>query len=146
MKLLITIFISLFFTKGCSEYKELENVKMVYEAINRGYYKSITIENKTFYVVNARDGKPQEIKLSNEDWETLADLYNKVDLKTFNELVGATKERHYDAKAHANLTITKDEVSYVTQGFDHTIPPAQIKDLVDTILKLSDKEIIKHAN
>ena len=140
MKLIITIFISLFFAKGCSEYKDLEKVKIVYEANNRGYHKTITIENKTFFVTNSRDEKAHEIKLTDAEWKSIADLYNKVDLSTYNKLEGATQQRYYDGKAHANLTITKDEVEYTTLGFDHTIPPAKIKDLVDTILKLSEKK------
>ena len=140
MKLLITIFISLFFAKGCSEYKDLENVKMVYEANSRGFHKTITIENNTFFVTNSRDEKAHEIKLTDAQWKSIADLYNKVDLSTYNKLEGPTQERQYDGKAHANLTITKDKVDYTTQGFDHTIPPVQIKELVATILKLSEKK------
>jgi hypothetical protein len=55
-------------------------------------------------------------------------------------LEGATQERTYDGKAHANLTITKEDVVYTTKGFDHTIPPNKIKELVVTILKISDKK------
>lgn len=139
MKLLITIFISLFITKGCSEYKELEKVKISYEANNRGFHKSINIENKTFFVTNKRDEKAYEVKLTDEEWKMLADLFKKVDLTTYNKLEGPTQERFYDGKPHANLTITKDDMVYATLGFDHTIPPAKIKDLVDLIVKLSDK-------
>lgn len=140
MKLLFTIILSVFLTKGCSEYKDLEKVKMVYEANNRGYHKTVIIENKTFFVTNIRDGKATEIKLSDSEWKSLADLFKNVDLSTYNELEGATQQRHYDGKAHANLTITKEDKVYTTKGFDHTIPPTQIKKLVDTILKLSEKK------
>ena len=67
-------------------------------------------------------------------------LFKKVDLSTFNDLEGATQERYYDGKPHANLTITSEEVVYPAKGFDHTIPPAPIKELVDLIVKLSDKK------
>lgn len=140
MKLLFTIFLSVFLTKGCSEYKDLEKVKMVYEANSRGFHKTITIENKTFFVTNSRNEKPHEVKLTDEEWKLIADLFNKVDLSTYNDLEGATQERTYDGKAHANLTITKEEVVYTTKGFDHTIPPNKIKELVVSILKISDKK------
>ena len=68
MKLLLTIFLSVFFAKGCSEYKDLENVKIVYDANTRGYHKTVTIENKTFFVTNARNVKAHEIKLTDEEW------------------------------------------------------------------------------
>lgn len=140
MKLLFTIILSVFLAKGCSEYKDLENVKMVYEANTRGYHKTVRIENKTFFVTSTRDGKPAEIKLTDAEWKSLADLFKKVDLSTYNELEGATQQRHYDGKAHANLTITTEDTVYTTKGFDHTIPPTPIKELVETILKLSEKK------
>jgi hypothetical protein len=140
MKLLLTIFLSVFLAKGCSEYKDLEKVKIVYDANSRGYHKTITIENKTFFVTNSRDEKAHEVKLTDAEWKSIADLFNKVDLTTYNKLEGPTQERYYDGKPPANLTITKDDVVYATLGFDHTIPPNQIKDLVDTILKLSEKK------
>jgi hypothetical protein len=140
MKLLFTIILSIFLTKGCSEYKDLEKVKMVYEANSRGFHKTITIENNTFFVTNSRNEKPHEVKLTDAEWKLIADLFNKVDLTTYNDLEGATQERTYDGKAHANLTITKEDVVYTTKGFDHTIPPNKIKELVVTILKISDKK------
>lgn len=140
MKLLFTIILSAFFAKSCSEYKNLDKVKIVYDSNSRGFYKTITIENKTFLVRNSREEKPHEIKLTEAEWKSIADLFNKVDLNTYNELEGPTQERYYDGKAHANLTITKEEIVYITKGFDHTIPPNPIKKLVDTILKFSEKQ------
>lgn len=140
MKLLLTVFLSIFLAKGCSEYKDLEKVKMVYEANTRGFHKRISIENKTFNVVNERGGKSTEVKLSDKEWKQIADLFNKIDLSKFNQLEGATHDRHRDAKAFANLTITKEGVDYTTKGFDHTVPPAEIKELVNTLLKLSEKK------
>jgi hypothetical protein len=140
MKVLLTVFISLFLAKGCSEYKELEKVKLVYEANNRGYHKSVTIENKTFFVTNSRNEKAHEIKLTDAEWKSVADMLKKIDLTTYNKLEGPTQERYHDGKPHANLAITKDEIEYTTLGFDHTIPPAYIKELVDTIVEISDKK------
>jgi hypothetical protein len=140
MKLVITFLISLFFANGCSDYKDLEKIKMVYETSTRGFFKSITIENKKFLVTETLDGKPNEITLTKAEWKSIAVLFKKVDLATYNTLEGTTKERHYDKRAHANLTIEKEEVKYETLGFDHEIPPTQIKGLVEMILKLSDKK------
>ena len=134
MKLLITILLSMFFANGCSEQKDLENVKIFYEANSRGFHQSVFIENKTFKVVNSRDAKGEIITLTDAQWKTLADLYNKVNLDTFNTLKGPTEERFYDGKPHANLTITKDDKEYTTQGFDAGIPPTKIKEFVDTIV------------
>lgn len=139
MKALFTIFLSVFLVKGCTEYKDLTKIKMVYEANTRGYHKTVTIENKTFFVTNIRGEKPHEVKLTENEWKSLADLFKKVDLTTYNKLEGATQKRFTDGKPYANLTIIKENIAYLTKGFDHTIPPIQIKELVDTIVKLSEK-------
>ena len=63
MKVLITFFLGLFLMKGCSQYKELEQIKIEYIANTRGFHQTVTIENKQFLVKNERDGKFNEIKL-----------------------------------------------------------------------------------
>jgi hypothetical protein len=134
MKAIIIILFSIFSVKGCMEYKELEKVKIFYEANSRGFHQSILIENKTFRVINKRDTKGELITLTDAQWKNLADLFNKIDLDSFNELKGPTEQRFYDGKPHANITITKDEKEFTTLGFDAGIPPVKIKEFVDTIV------------
>ena len=62
----------------------------------------ITIENGTFSLVSQRDGKPSVVNLTDAQWKKLAELYSKIDLKTFNDLEGPTMERAYDG----NLMLT----------------------------------------
>jgi hypothetical protein len=139
MKLLVTIILSFFLAKGCSNYKELENVKVEYIANTRGFHQSVKIEHKKFWLTNERDGEPVEIQLTDAQWKTLSDLFVKIDLDTFETLEGETKERTYDKKPFANLHITKKDKEYKTLGFDHTIPPNEIKSFVDLILKYANE-------
>lgn len=134
MKTIIIILFSIFSLKGCAEYKELEKVKIVYQANTRGFHQTIVIENKTFRVINQRDTKGKLITLTDAQWKNLADLFNKIDLDSFNKLKGPTEQRFYDGKPHGNLTITKDDKEYTTLGFDAGIPPVKIKEFVDTIV------------
>jgi len=144
MKALFSVFLVIFLSKGCAQEQELSDVKVVYGANTRGYHRMITIEKNTFSLVSQRDGKPSVIALTDEQWKKIADLYGKIDLKTFNELEGATMERAYDGKAHADMSILVKDKTYTTKGFDHTIPPVKIKEFVDYINKLADDSVVKN--
>ena len=77
-------------------------------------------------------------------WNEIGKLYSKIDLNTFNDLEGPTMERAYDGKPHADMSIIVKDKTYTTKGFDHTIPPAQIKEFVDYINKLADDAVVKN--
>jgi heat shock protein HslJ len=53
-------------------------------------------------------------------------------------------ERAYDGKPHADMTIVVKDKTYTTKGFDHTIPPAKIKEFVDYINKIADDSVFKN--
>lgn len=142
---MLTIFLSIFLSKGCAQDQELSDVKVVYGANTRGYHRMITIENGTFSLVSHRDENPSIVSVTDEQWKKIVELYNKIDLKTFNDLEGATMERAYDGKPHADMTIVVKDKTYTTKGFDHTIPPAKIKEFVDYINKIADDSVAKNA-
>ena len=144
MKSLFSIFLVLVLSKGCSQEQDLSDVKIVYGANTRGFHRTIQIEKNSFSVVNKRDSKPVLIKLTDEQWKKIGNLYSKIDLKTYNDLEGATMERAFDGKAHADMTILVKDKTYTTKGFDHTIPPAKIKEFVDYINEIADNSINKN--
>ena len=89
MKSLLSIFLVVFLSKGCSqEAQDLASVKIVYGANTRGFHRTIQIENKTFSVTYERDAKPVILPITNEEWNKIAELYAKIDLKNFNNLEG----------------------------------------------------------
>ncbi len=137
MKSLLSIFFSVLLSNGCSQNEKLEEITLKYEAISRGFFLNISIEKNKFLVQKNSNEKAVELKISDSNWQELAKLYAKIDFEKYNELEGPTQERHFDGKAHANLTIEKEGVTYATKGFDHTIPPLEIKKFVNLILKLS---------
>lgn len=139
MKTLIFILSALFLTKSCSEHKDLKQIEIQYVAETRGYYNSVKIEYQKFYVIHVRNGKPREVFLKKNEWKLLLDLFNNIDIPTFEKLIGPTKEREYDKRPFGNLFITKLGKKIGTRGFDHTIPPKEIKSFVDLILQYSKK-------
>ncbi len=144
MKSLFSILLVLVLSKGCSQEQDLSDVKIVYGANTRGFHRTIQIEKNSFSIVFKRDAKPVVLELTDEQWEKIGNLYSKIDLKTFNDLEGATMERAYDGKAHADMTIIVKDKKYNTKGFDHTIPPAKIKEFVDYINEIADNSINKN--
>ena len=141
MKIILTVFLSIFLSKGCAQEQEIAEVKVVYGANTRGYHRIISIENNTFSLISKRDEKPSVISLSEEQWSKIVSLYSKIDLKSFNDLEGATMERAYDGKPHADMSIITKDKTYTTKGFDHTIPPTKIKEFVDYINQLADDAV-----
>ena len=144
MKVLFSIFLAVFLSKGCAQEQDLKDVKIIYEASTRGDHKLIKIEKNSFEVTRKRDEKPSIVILTEEQWSNIADLYAKIDLSTYNELTGATMERAHDGKMHADMTIVVGDKTYNTKGFDHTIPPAKIKEFVDYINELADNSEVKN--
>lgn len=144
MKSLFSIFLVIFLSKGCSQEQDLSDVKIIYGANNRGFHRTIQIEKDVFTVVNKRDAKPVLVELTDAQWNEIGKLYSKIDLNTFNDLEGPTMERAYDGKPHADMSIIVKDKTYTTKGFDHTIPPAKIKEFVDYINKLADAAVVKN--
>ena len=68
---MLTIFLSIFLSKGCAQDQELSDVKVVYGANTRSYHRMITIENGTFSLVSQRDGKPSVVNLTDAQWKKL---------------------------------------------------------------------------
>lgn len=144
MKSLFFILLVFILSKGCSQGQDFSDVKIVYGANTRGFHRTIAIEKNSFSVVHKRDAKPILVKLTDEQWKKIGNLYAKIDLNTFNELEGATKERAFDGKAHAEMTIKVKDKNYATKGFDHTIPPAKIKEFVDYINEIADNSVVQN--
>ena len=77
MKIFLIILSTLFFAKGCSNQINIEEVEIQYVAETRGYYYSIKIEDKNFYVINARNDKPKEVHLSKNEWNVLSNYLTR---------------------------------------------------------------------
>ena len=113
-----------------------------YDAITRGFFFAIKVENQMLYISRDRDFKEysERIQISDADWAVISELAKAVDLEKVKDLKWPTEKRHYDGAAHANIIFESKGVKYPANGFDHGFPPAEVEKLVNKITKLAEKE------
>ncbi len=142
MKVFTLIFLSLFLTKNCGqkEKEEMKKATIEYQAISRGSYFNIQIQNETLSMVRKRDEKAKDFKLTKEDWRELADLFMKLDLDQLENYKAPTERRFYDGAAMANVRIVYEGKVYQSQTFDHDAPPVEIEAFVNKIVSLVKTE------
>ena len=143
MKLVATFILMLFMAKGCTNSelkKESENISFEYEANTRGSYKKALVKQDTIFTIKTRGGLPVQGSLSKSDWNSLLTLLSKVDATKIPELKAPSDKRAYDGAMMAELKVIYKDKTYQTPTFDHGNPPAEIKDLVNKILEVSDLE------
>lgn len=165
MKTFALVFLSLFLTKSCQSKKDAveaaqikeavktaetetaiskdkiqENTVVEYEALSRGFYKKITLQNNQVTVVSDRNEgeKGKIITLSKEEASEMCKLLKGVNLEGLGKLKAPTDKRMYDGAAHANLIVTVNGKVYSGTGFDHGFPPAEIEKLVTKLLSFSE--------
>lgn len=146
MKLFLSIFLIVISTKDCAQKssdlpisnKEIsENLKISYEAISRGYFKSISFENsKIMYTNDINRQKIDTLSISAKEWKALVDIVNSLNLKSLENLKAPTDKRLYDGAAHSTLSITTKNEGYTTPSFDEGFPPNEIAPLVDKMLSI----------
>jgi len=127
-------------TSGKVAFQEIGVPTIYYEAISRGVFLSIKVENQTLYVSKNRDFKEYEdkIAISATDWNEISTLANAVELDKVKDLKWPTEKRYYDGAAHANIIFESKGVKYPANGFDHGFPPAEVEKLVNKITKLAE--------
>lgn len=141
MKLLTLFFLTLVLAKGgCSENSEIEKSTVVYEAMSRGFYRIIKIEDKKLYVASSRGEKPEEIKISKKEWADLVDAFKEINLSELNTYQALSSKRLVDAAPHANFKVQQKDKIYESQIFDHGNPPIEIENFVNKLISLTLKE------
>ncbi|WP_281636878.1 hypothetical protein [Flavobacterium marginilacus] len=142
MKFIALLFLTIILGNNCQSQKnvDLASAKVEYTANSRGLYNNIAVENKTVSVTKTRDGKPVSNSLTETQWNTLINEFQKVNLEEIPNLKAPTQKRFHDGAAMANLKVTYKGKTYESQTFDNGFPPEKIKNLVNTILSFSKKE------
>ncbi len=140
MKIVTMFVLMLFLAKGCDPElsKEMKNSTIEYQAVSRGFYLNINIQDEKLTMTRERDGETKEYKLTSNDWKELANLYKKVDIEKIATYKDPTQKRFYDGAAIANLRIVYEGKAYETVGFDHGNPPVEIEEFVNKIVSFSD--------
>ena len=138
MKTIFTIFLSVFLAKGCAAQNgAIEQATVVYEAMSRGYFKSVIIENKKVYTINKRDGAREEVELTEKEWNELGNAFEEIKLDKMEQMKAPTEKRTYDGALQANVTITLKGETFTTPGFDHQFPPKGIEKFINKLVSLT---------
>ncbi|MFA9192518.1 hypothetical protein AAGV28_14160 [Flavobacterium sp. FZUC8N2.13] len=135
MKLLSLLLLTLFLGKGCENKakQNIETAQITYTANTRGYYQEISIEKQIVSIKTDRKEEAVQIKIYDDDWKELVEIFQEVDLEEIKDLKSPTEKRFYDGAAIANLKINYEGKSYESQSFDHGFPPYEIKKIVTKI-------------
>ena len=140
---------------GCSSSKKTaeapadrkgQGLQFEYTALTRGSYKRVIATPEGLTVTNGRDAEPQTVALSTADWNNLVDFYQKnieKKLSGLQDLEAPSKKHQYDGALAATLTVMVGDQLFRTPSFDHGNPPAQIKGLVDEMVRLAGLETKK---
>jgi hypothetical protein len=118
----------------------MKNTAIDYQALSRGYFLNITIQDDKLSIIDKRDAKPREYKLTKNDWKELANLYKFVKVEKLPTFKAPTEKRFYDGAAIATLRITYEGKTYETEAFDHGNPPLEIQKFVDKIVSFAKTE------
>lgn len=139
MKILSILFLTLLMAKGCDPKvnEEMKNTEIEYTAISRGKYLNINIHDERLSITDKRDGKARNYELKSKDWNDLAALYQKIDIKKLPTFKAPTQKRFYDGAAIANLHVVYDGKVYDSESFDHGTPPVEIADFVNKIVSFA---------
>lgn len=135
MKILSFLFLTIFMARGCEKEPKMDinAIQIEYLAYTRGFYTKIKVEKKIAKIFNDRNEKPIEIKISDQDWETLGAIVKEIDIDEIENLKAPTEKRFYDGAAIAHIKVTYKEKIYESAAFDHGAPPLEIKELVTKI-------------
>ena len=139
MRILSLLLLTLFIATGCCSQKktDMKSTQIEYSALSRGYYKTITVQNKTVSVVKERNAEAVKNNIDDAKWNKIVDAFSKVNLEGLSTLKAPTDKRTYDGAAIGNLKITKDGKTYETPGFDNGFPPKEIEKLVNLLVDFS---------
>ncbi|GAA4273295.1 hypothetical protein GCM10022258_25890 [Aquimarina gracilis] len=122
-----------------SQESQSDIISIEYQAVSRGTFFQVSVSEKFIQKTIDRNLKTIDSrKCSKKDWETIQSLIQNIDLNTINALKAPTDKRLFDGAAHAQLKISYKTKIFTSNGFDHGNPPEEIKQLVNTILSLSE--------
>ncbi|MGH2666564.1 hypothetical protein [Flavobacterium sp.] len=114
--------------------------KLEYEANTRGFFRRISIANQIAWVTNVRDGKPEEVKISDADWKELVSLYKSVKKEGLANLKAPTEQRLYDGAPMANFRVIEKDKTFESVTFDGGFPPVEIEKIVNKLIEIADKK------
>lgn len=157
MKTIILLLSSVLALNGCNASKQASDNNIVaqtektqesiptlkYEEISRGFARIITLEKGVATLFSRKLNAGEEtttITPSSDFLSQLAVLYSQLNVKNLPNLKDPSQDRFFDGAPIATFSITTKEATYSSVAFDGGNPPAEIKDIVNKLIEISEKK------
>lgn len=157
MKTIILLLSSVLALNGCNASKQASDNNIVaqtektqesiptlkYEETTRGFAKIITLENGVATVFSRKLNVGEEtttVTPSSETFSQLVTLYSQLDVKNLPNLKDPSQDRFFDGAPIATFSITTKDATYSSVAFDGGNPPAEIKEIVNKLIEISEKK------
>ena len=130
----------MFFAANTCSNQEMNSIESFsYETFTRGSTTMYTVTREMVKVKSTGLNSSENSKdITSEDWNSLIEIAKKTDASKMSQLEAPTDSRASDRALHAILSLRKNDTIYQTNSFDHGIPPAEVKPLVEAILRLAE--------
>lgn len=143
-KFLFTLFSIFLVAKDCNQNKlsnqDSKDLKLTYHAISRGFFKTIGFEDsKLIYSEDPNLKSIDTFDISKKEWLEITETLNKINLNVLETLKSPTEKRLYDGAAHTTITVVSTRKTYTSSSFDEGHPPAEIEELINKMLTISEK-------
>lgn len=140
MKTAIFAIIIMFFSADTCSKQEMNSIESFnYETFTRGSTTMYTVTSENVKVKSSDlNSKEKSKSITAEEWNFLIGSAYKIEASKMSQLKAPTNSRVSDEALHAILSIRKNDTIYKTNSFDHGNPPAEVKPLVEAILRLAE--------
>ncbi|WP_422106458.1 META domain-containing protein [Winogradskyella sp.] len=116
-----------------------DSTLITYRVQSRDIFEYIQISKSTITTSNDRYLKAMEsYTCQPEDWESLNELLQDIDIEHLDKLKAPTDKRLFDGAPHATLSVIRGDVETMSPSFDHGTPPDAIKALVNKVLSIRE--------
>ena len=123
--------------RGAVSDEDITNIS--YEALSRGFYEKIWVENDSITVTSNRDHKiVRRYSTPEKDWNELMDLLKDLNIDGMTDLEAPTSKRLYDGAAIATLAVLKGKQETKSNSFDHGHPPQAIEAIVNKVISMKE--------
>jgi predicted nuclease of predicted toxin-antitoxin system len=115
-------------------------ISYTYSVVTRGYKLEITVAKDSTHISQSGRQVLEKDYATNPDlWKFLNKNSKTVKLDEIGGLESPTNKRQFDAAMFASLTISTKDSVYRSCSFDAGHPPSMIKNIVDELVKESEK-------
>ncbi|GAA4308985.1 hypothetical protein GCM10023115_36310 [Pontixanthobacter gangjinensis] len=134
-----TFLIILFAANDCSHQEAASVESVSYETFTRGSSTMYTLTPENIEIKSTGlNASESSSKITSEEWKELLNTIKVMEVSEISQLKAPSDSRASDAALHAILSVRKNDTIYKTNSFDHGNPPAEVKPLVEAILRLAE--------